>query len=157
MKITKKSGVDLQKIIKDVNTTKLRVGWSEKAKYDDGPPVASVAAQNEFGNPAKNIPPRPFMRPTAIENSDSWKTTVNGLFKRVLSGRSSAATAMEIFGLQVAGQVRAKIASIDSPPLSQRTIEARIRGRKVSKATMATRTLVDTGYMLNSITSEVQS
>lgn len=157
MKVTVKSGVDLKKIISDVNASTLKVGWGENQKYDDGTPVAVVAAQNEFGNAAKNIPPRSFMRTSVIEKGDEWKATAGQLFKGVFSETQTAQNVFEIMGLKVSGDIREKIASITSPALKESTIKARIRGRKVGNMGTATKPLVDTGYMLNSLTSEVSA
>ena len=41
---------------------KVRIGFLENATYPDGKPVAMIAAIQEFGAPARNIPPRPFFR-----------------------------------------------------------------------------------------------
>lgn len=157
MKVTVKSGIDLQKIISDVNSLTLKVGWGENQKYYNGAPVAVVAAQNEFGNAAKNIPPRSFMRTSVIEKDGEWKATAGQLFKGVFSDTQSTQNVFEIMGLKVAGDIREKIASITSPALKESTIKARIRGRKVGNMGTATKPLVDTGYMLNSLTSEVSA
>ena len=42
----------------------VKVGWFPSSVYPDGETVAFVALQNELGDPAKGIPPRPFIRPT---------------------------------------------------------------------------------------------
>lgn len=157
MKIAVKKGVDIAKIIDEVNQSALKVGWSEKAKYDDGTPVAMIAAQNEFGNPAKGIPPRSFMRTSVIEKTDEWKLTTAKLFKMVFSDKQTTAGAMESLGLLVAGNIREKIAAITTPALSPRTVAARLRGNKkkgINPVTSA-KPLVHTGVMLNSLTSEV--
>ena len=45
----------------------VQVGFFATAKYDNGTPVAAVAAYNEFGT--KRIPERPFFR-QAIQGAD---------------------------------------------------------------------------------------
>ena len=157
MKVIVKPGIDLSKIISDINSARLQVGWGEKQRYDDGTPVAVVAATQEFGSPAKNIPPRSFMRTSSIEKEGEWKALIGQGMKTVMNGANSTANVFEMVGLKVAGDVREKIATITSPALAPSTIKARIRGRKVGNAGTATKPLVDTGYMLNSLTSEVTS
>lgn len=159
MKITVKKGIDLSKIIDDVNKSALQVGWSDKAKYPDGTPVAMIAAQNEFGNPAKNIPPRSFMRASIIEKEEAWKMTTAKLFKMVFTEKQTTGEAMESLGLLVAGNIREKIATITTPALKASTVKARLRGSKQSgiNPTTSAKPLVHTGYMLNSLTSEVVS
>ena len=157
MKITVKKGIDLSKIIQDVNKSVLTVGWGETARYDDGTPIAAIAAQNEFGNASKGIPPRSFMRTSIIEKEAQWKNTSAKLFKMVFSEKQTTAGAMESLGLLVAGNVREKIASITSPALKESTVKARLRGNKkkgVNPVTSA-KPLVHTKYMINSLTSEV--
>ena len=159
MKITVKKGVDLAKIIEDVNKSALKVGWSEKAQYDDGTPIAMIAAQNEFGNPAKGIPPRSFMRTSIIEKEAQWKMTAAKLFKMVFTDKQTTSGAMESLGLLVAGNVREKIATITTPALKASTIANRLRGNKKAGIDPVTsvKPLVHTKYMLNSLTSEVVS
>ena len=41
-----------------------QIGFPSGNNYEDGTPVAYVAAIQEFGAPAVNIPARPFMQPT---------------------------------------------------------------------------------------------
>ncbi len=50
----------LQKALSAADKSDLQVGWFESAKYDDGTPVAGVAAIQEFGSAKNRIPPRPF-------------------------------------------------------------------------------------------------
>jgi len=155
LEITQRGGVDFKKILNEINKANLKVGWSNKAQYEDGTFVAVVAAQNEFGNPAKNIPPRSFMRTTVSEKTNEWKSTSANLFKMVFSEQQTPKGALETMGLLVAGNIREKIASITAPALAESTIKSRIRGRKVGNKTTSQKPLVDTGYMLNSLTSEV--
>jgi hypothetical protein len=49
-----------------------KVGWFEGAKYPDGTQVAYVATIQEYGYSPKNIPPRPFMRPTIVKYRNTW-------------------------------------------------------------------------------------
>ena len=60
--------------IRDIQSKKLRVGWFDTARYQDGTPVAYVAAIQEFGHGA--IPPRPFMRPTIAQQRQAWRDTL---------------------------------------------------------------------------------
>ena len=60
---------NVTKNLKNLKSGYVDVGWFPSARYNDekSTPVASVAEENEYGNPAKNIPARPFLRP-AISN-----------------------------------------------------------------------------------------
>lgn len=183
MKVTKKgNGMEaLKRAIREVKSKQLRVGWGADIKYTDdkggeGERVAVIAAQNEFGNPAKNIPPRPFMRPTVNANKTKWMTTAAKGISLALRDQRSIADVMDAIGQLAAGDIRKTISKITSPALSPTTIELRRRRRNGEKITGKTvgeaykaassaffqagsssesKPLVETGYMLNSLSSEV--
>ena len=92
--------------ITQIGKLKLEVGWFEGAKYDADTPVAGVAAQNEYGNAALNIPPRPFIRPTVVERTRVWKGFITRNTKKVISGDLTVDQMMETLGLVVAGDIR---------------------------------------------------
>ena len=56
--ITTTIGKDLEANINRIDKKVAKVGWFEKSRYETGEYVAEIAAQNEFGNPSKNIPAR---------------------------------------------------------------------------------------------------
>ena len=60
------AGKHLEVALNELSGKVAKVGWFEKSKYPKPPnvPVAYVATIQEFGYSPKNIPPRPFMRPT---------------------------------------------------------------------------------------------
>lgn len=156
MKITKKAGLSetLKKTIQDVNRSALRVGWGENQKYPDGESVAMIAAQNEFGNPAKAIPPRPFMRPAISEQGDNWKKQLVGGMKMVFSDKITVSNVFEAVGILVTSDIQKSIASVTSPALAESTIKRRLNGKQVGNMKTATKPLVDTGYMMASVTHE---
>lgn len=159
MKITKKGdgARRLSQAVRDIQSKQLRVGWGENIKYDDGTLVAEVAAQNEFGNPAKNIPPRPFMRPTINRQRSVWmKKAAHGIMS-VLRGERTTGEVFDTIGQLAAGDIRKTISKVKSPPLKTATVMARLRGKKQgnSVSLTAAKPLVDTGHMLNSLSSEV--
>ena len=165
--------------IKDLGSKEMRVGWFDTAKYEDGTPVAYVAAIQEFGYPGGSIPARPFMRPTVEEKKAEWQTTLGAGSKRVLSGKMTVEQMLGQFGMQVAGDVGVTIASINSPPLSPITLLLRqhkkgggkVTGKTVGNAAAASgfvpkdgaakalnvsdKPLVDTGYLIQSVSSKV--
>jgi len=142
--------------IKELDKLKLAVGWFESARYDDQTPVAGVAAVQEFGSPAKGIPPRPFMRTAIAENQDNWAKIVEQGARSILSGKDTANSVMEKLGLFAVGNVKEKISTITNPALAQATIDNRLN-RRANKKTVGslTKPLVDTGTMLATVTHEV--
>lgn len=144
-----------------------KVGWLDGSKYfPEQITVAEVAAQNEYGNPRRNIPARPFMRPTIEQQRTVWMKIAEKGAKNVLKGTSSISDVMEMLGLKAAGDVRKTITRLYHPALAEATILARIsRNSRLSKIkgrfTKAnvggiTKPLVDTGFMLGTLTNSVE-
>ena len=119
----------LQKAIDDLDGLKLQVGWFEGSQYEDGTPVAEVAAKNEMGSPSENIPPRPFMRPTIEDRKEEWKKTTGLIASRILRDKLTAEDGLDIFGQLVAGNIRKTIGNLWHPPLSRLTIWLRLQQR----------------------------
>lgn len=115
-----------------------KVGWFESAKYEDGRPVAAVAAGNELGIPGRSIPPRPFFRPTGEEKKNEWGEVAAKMAGRVLEGKATAEQAMEVLGMKAEGDVLETIAAITDPALSPITIMARAYRKKGKEVTGAT-------------------
>ncbi len=153
---TSNEGKILLESLKHLEDNIARVGWFKHNNYEDGTPVASVAAQNEFGNPSKRIPARPFMRPTIISQQSQWRKIAEDKAKQVLHGVGTVDELMKTLGQVAAGDIKNKIASIWEPPLSPRTIQMRLN-RKSNKKKVGnlTKPLIDQGIMFNSLIYEV--
>lgn len=121
--------------LKDLDGMRGRVGWFESAKYPDGTSVAYVASIQEYGSGP--IPPRPFFRPTIIERQLYWAELIAKASQGVITGKRTAYQAMDLLGLQVAGDVRATISKITTPPLSTLTLLARKHRKEGGKITGA--------------------
>ena len=140
------------------NVTKpatLEVGFFEDATYPDGTSVAMVAAIQNFGAPSKNIPPRPFFSNMVKDKADGWGPKVGALLN---ANNGDATVALGQMGLEIKADLQDSIVATNSPPLSPRTIAARLRRGKKGKgfnSTTAAKPLVDTGQMLNSVASRV--
>lgn len=139
----------LRKALADIAARQARVGFFEHSKYSDGTPVAYVAAIQEL-HPQHA---RPFLRPTIDEQREAWRATLRQGMQAVVNGRIEAAAAFSQFGMLAAGDVRLTISRITSPPLADATIAARQRRRRTPG--VSTKPLVDTGLMIQSVTSEV--
>jgi hypothetical protein len=147
----------LTALLANAKNSDVQVGWVERKQYPASSiTTASAAAINEFGAIGHNIPPRPFMRPTISKQQNEWKKIASNEFKRIMKQEQSINGTMEIIGLKVAGDIRETITQIQSPALSPKTIAARI-ARRANKHMVGnlTKPLVDTGYMLNSLTHKV--
>lgn len=125
----------------------VRVGVPDgKNEPGTGTPLSLVAAAHEFGVPGR-IPERPFLRPGLTTNKDELRTINESLFKNVVNERMTVNEALQIIGMLAAGGVQKFIRNGSFQPLDPRTIE-----RKGSSEP-----LIDTGNLIQSITSEVRS
>ena len=141
----------IEKALAELNSKEIRVGFFDTAKYPDGTPIAYVAAIQEFGHGP--IPPRPFLRPAENANAGKWQAGLAAGIKAALAGGITISQAMEQVGMLAAGDVRKAIRAVTAPPLKQSTINARARRKKNRKA--STKPLVDTGQMIQAVTSAV--
>lgn len=153
-----------------------QVGFPKGITYPEdrgGASVAYIAAIQEFGAPERNIPPRPFMRPTVQEHRDEWVRSMGAFIPKVLRGQADAEDVLEAVGAQAAIEIQAQIAQVSSPALSPITVMLRkwrkdgktITGKTVGEAAAAVKAgedpgsdnkpLNDTGYMLASVRSAV--
>lgn len=159
MKVTRKTeGSDtLRMALAGLAGTESRVGWFPSAVYEGGQPVAGVAAVQEFGSPSRGIPPRSFMRSTASEKREEWAKTALLASKAAINGQISGEQVAEVVALAAEGHIRQTITKISEPPLAASTVAARKRrlanGGAGAKSSI-TKPLVDTGIMLNSLSSE---
>ena len=124
----------------------VRVGFFSTARYDDddGTPVATVAAVNEFGSRQANIPERPFFRQAIAKMEDGVPAIIRGRIdpqRMVIDDRLANQV-----GAYAAGQVRERITDLREPSNSPATIEAKGSDNP----------LIDTGFMRQSATWEVE-
>jgi len=134
-----------------------KAGYFETAKYEDGTPVAYVAAIHEFGSPEQGIPPRPTMRPAIDHNRTAWARLAAKGAKAVINGKAGAEQVMDSIAALAAGNIQEEIAALTAPPLKPATVAAR-RRRYADKQTTGnlTKPLVDSGLMLASVTHAVE-
>lgn len=110
------------------------------------PTLLEVAISNEFGDPARHVPQRSFIRATVDEHREEITELETALAMRVLEGKISQEEALSLLGAKVVGLVQARIARGIDPPNSPETVE-----RKGSS-----KPLVDTGQLRSSITWKVE-
>lgn len=129
-----------------------KVGWLESAVYPDGTPVASVAAKQEFGDQNAHIPPRPFVRPAIMNHKNDWMKIAEQGAQAVLEGMATAHDVMTAVTLAAEDSVLKNIIAVVSPPLAERTLEARR-----SRGNSSVKPLNDTGHMIATLTSVVEN
>lgn len=162
MKVERKvtpEGKNFYKAIKDLDKNKKvgKVGWFKGAGYADGTQVAYVATIQEYGAPEKNIPPRPTMRPTVAAKQNEWKTISKNLIKEMLNTGGSIEKVLDAVGQRASKDIAEAITLLQSPPLKQSTIDARL-SQKADKTTLGllSKPLIDSKILLNSLTSVVE-
>lgn len=174
----KKLEQSLKALSQNVNkAAKVQVGFLAGATYANGTPVAMVAAIQNFGAPARGIPPRPFFSNMIADKSGEWGPAVGQLLKDT---DYNAETALEQVGQGIAGQLRESIINTNDPPLSPVTLMLRkmrtdnpdlvVTGKTVGEAArrvaegdsyggVSTKPLVDIGpeggHMLQSVDYKV--
>lgn len=104
-------------------TEELQVGWFPGANYDDGTPVAGIAALQEFGS--KRAPARPFMRPATEENREKWVQAYYQAARKWISGTGPYSAVLTTVGLQVEGHVKNAIVGGNHQDLSPVTLALR--------------------------------
>lgn len=184
MRIVVKGSTDralLMAAMKDLSRKEARIGFFAHSKYPDGTPAAYVATIQEFGHGA--IPARPFFRPTIAEQKAAWRETLRKGYQGALNGKITVESMLTQFAAMAAGDVKQKIASIQTPPLAISTLLLRkhkkeggtVTGKKVGEAVreanfngprqsptpdlsgVSTKPLVDTGYLISQVTFAVVS
>jgi hypothetical protein len=120
----------------------------DEGKTGDSVPIAPYAAMMEFGT--KHVPARPFLRTTLAERQSDWSKTIALLMQE--NGVKDLTKALNLLGIQMTGDIKAKIMSGAFAPLSPKTIAAKERkGRPHPDLP-----LVDTASMVNAIHHEVR-
>lgn len=154
MSVTRTHNDHIAKVLEQLQRREIQIGFFETAVYPDGTPVAYVAAIQEFGSGP--IPPRPFLRPAAADNKDKWGKLAASGIKAALREAIQLDDALGQVGFVAAGGVQNAIKAVQSPGLADSTIRNR-RMRTTKNKNRSIKPLVDTGQMLQSVTSKVET
>lgn len=123
---------------------KVKVGYFEDAEYPDGTKVALVAAIQNFGAPAKNIPPRPFFTNFIIDGQKEWPKVVASALK---AQNYDSAAALADVGQELEGELRQSIQQTNEPPLKEATIKRKGHAKPL---------IGKYGFLYGKITSRVE-
>lgn len=151
-----------------------QAGWFPAAKYEDGTPVAYVAAIQEYGSPENGVPARPYIRPTIEDRKGDWTDALARGLREALRGDLSVDQVLEQVGMLMASDFQAQIENGSHAPLSPVTLMLRkwrregrvITGKTVGEAAAAVAAgedysgvpntpLRDTGLLIATLTSAV--
>lgn len=119
----------------------VKTGFFDDAKYDDGLPVATVAAWNEYGT--RFHPERPFMHDTLKDQKDKIIHFLKLAAKSSIKGDGRSASLLKKLGAMLAGQMKITIENYPGSN-SQATIERKGFNRP----------LIDTARMAESVRFE---
>ena len=150
VKVKQTGGKRLQRILREAGkggVSGVEVGFFSTAKYQDGTPVAAVAAWNEFGTKRPSgethIPERPFFRQAIAEMQDGviniLKAGIDperGVVDQQLANR---------IGAYAQRQVQRRITELDDPPNAPSTVDRKGPSNP----------LIDTNHMRQSVTWKV--
>lgn len=163
---SKKAGPAMARLtqaMKDAEKIQGKTGWLPSSRYEDGTPVAYIAAIQEYGDPENNLPSRSFMRTTFDAENKKWSAVMRSGVKGIASGKTTVSAVMETIALLAAADIRLKIASIHQPELAPSTLAARAsranagsKGKKFTAATVSQKPLNDTGYMLATLVGVIE-
>ena len=165
----------LDKLAKKVSkAASLNVGFLAGSEAN-GKSAPMIAAIQEYGAPAKGIPPRPFFRNMVKKNKGSWGKTLGDA---LILHKYDAAVALDAVGEVMDGELRESMIDITEPALSPVTLLLRERfGNNPQEITFAdvmkarhdiakgvvpdvtgtqAKPLIWTGQLLNSINHEVK-
>jgi hypothetical protein len=141
-KFVKDTDLGLKRFMQEMQTAKtayVTVGVHEGERSLEGTNIAEYATANEYGT--ENIPSRPFMRAAFDENVDAIQKDMANVTNMAKRGGSV------VQGLKMVGEKH------------QQRIQRTIKGRdflprladSTVKAKGSTKTLIDSGAMVNSI------
>lgn len=120
------------------------VGFINNATYPkDGTPVAAVAFWNEFGDPARNRPPRPFFRQMITKESPDWAAK---MAKQAKLTNYDGGRVLGLMGTDVQGALMQSIVDFTTPALSPVTVARKGNSKP----------LIDTKVMLDNVTFNVE-
>ena len=115
----------LKKLSKKVSKASVvEVGFFEGKNYSNGTSIPMVAAIQEFGAPAKGIPPRPFFRNMIKKEEGHWGGDVAALLQ---AHDYDAAKVLGFMGEEIEGELKQSIVDLTEPELSYVTLLLRER------------------------------
>jgi hypothetical protein len=133
---------DLARRIDDMSKITLSTGVLSGHFYPDGTSLAEVTVTQEFGDPSKHIPARPFMRPALTDNKAAMASEA---LKQLNDGKEAADVAT-FLGSYLVGAMRKKIRDLHAPVLRPLTIKKRLE-----RGNTSIKPLINSGYMQASL------
>ncbi|MGH8709731.1 MAG: hypothetical protein ACREVA_00155 [Burkholderiales bacterium] len=125
----------------------------EGRRSDDPETNAAIGYVNEYGSPADNIPPRPFLLPGVEEAAPQVANALGRAVDQAFDSQTAIDRGLNEAGLLAQSSVKNRIvAQTGFAPLAARTLAARR-----SAGFAGTKALIRTSQLINSITYVVRS
>lgn len=122
------------------------VGVPDGAVSPTGDSLSMIAAVHEFGSVTRNIPPRPFLRPSLRQNKNKYGRILAKKATAILLGRISLHQALELVGQVAQADVQKYMVEHSGfTPLKPATI----------KRKRSSKPLIDKGHLRQSIRYQV--
>ena len=121
---------------------KVDIGFMKNSPYPNGKSLGEVAITNEYGNPAKGQPPRPFFRRMIAKHNGEWAAQLAAFLE---ANNFNADIGLNKMGGVIANELRQSIVDLVEPPLAPATIKRKGFDKP----------LVESGHLLASVDHEV--
>jgi hypothetical protein len=95
---------------------------ADSEPHEDGEDMIDIALTNEFGDPSRRIPARPFVRGAFDQHVRYLQQTKSRLWDQILAGRMDTNRALGLLGETHQSQVQSYMTALDTPPNAPRTI-----------------------------------
>lgn len=154
VKVTKDRVGDILKAVRALTEKEVLIGVPSTTAGRDDTPInnAEIGYLMEFGSPAQNIPPRPFLVPGVEAAQAKVIPHLKQAGVSALEGKAgSVDQGFEAAGMIAASAVKQKITEGPFTPLAPRTIAARRARGKTSE-----KPLIDTGQLRRAVTYVVR-
>lgn len=128
---------------------KVLIGVQKGAgSYEDGTPIAVIAAANHFGTTTfPKIPARPYLDVAIAKNQRRYANLAKHQVPKVLEGELDLEQVLDQMGLAAAADVQEYMVELRDPPNARYTIEKKGSDNP----------LIDDGHLRQSIRHEVAS
>lgn len=113
--------------------------------------MAQLGAIHEYGSKDGKIPERSFMRTTIDANKKQIETLIKKLLNAVIDGKMTQEIALNVLGQFLADKMKNTITTQAFPNVKRSDAYAK---RQAAKG--KTKTLIDTGQLVNAIDKEVK-
>ena len=155
MKVERHPNPHIDHVVQTLSRNQVAVGFFDTAKYPDGTPVAYVAAIQEFGNPAGNLPARPFFRNAIAKNKQAFADNSRRGVLAAIEGRIAPEAMLEQLGMMGSSAVQESITDGSYEPLKQSTLDTKQSKKRTDG--VSDKPLIDTAQMLQSVSYAVES